>query len=153
MATEVQTKEEELREELTAILESDDLDYGEVVKLAKELAKQDPDNVRFSTDAAIIDKLGRELVSRQETAVAELIKNGYDADATQVELIFKNAEEPGGTLVVEDDGHGMTRQQVIDGFMRLSSRDKVREPVSPKYERQRVGEKGIGRFATQRLGR
>lgn len=152
MATEVQTKEEELREELTAILESDDLDYGEVVKLAKELAKQDPDNVRFSTDAAIIDKLGRELVSRQETAVAELIKNGYDADATQVELIFENAEEPGGTLVVEDDGHGMTRQQVIDGFMRLSSRDKVREPVSPKYERQRVGEKGIGRFATQRLG-
>lgn len=153
MATEIQTKEEELREELAALLQKDDIDYGEVVKLSKELAKQDPDNVRFSTDAAIIDKLGRELVSRQETAVAELIKNGYDADATQVELIFKNAEDPGGTLVVEDDGHGMTRQQLIDGFMRLSSRDKVREPVSPKYERQRVGEKGIGRFATQRLGR
>jgi len=152
MATEVQTKEEELREELAALLQKDDVDYGEVVKLSKELAKQDPDNVRFSTDAAIIDKLGRELVSRQETAVAELIKNGYDADATQVELIFKNAEDPGGTLVVEDDGHGMTRQQLIDGFMRLSSRDKIREPVSPKYERQRVGEKGIGRFATQRLG-
>jgi len=152
MATEVQTKEEELREKLGALLQKDDIDYGEVVKLSKELAKQDPDNVRFSTDAAIIDKLGRELVSRQETAVAELIKNGYDADATQVELIFKNAEDPGGTLVVEDDGHGMTRQQLIDGFMRLSSRDKVREPVSPKYERQRVGEKGIGRFATQRLG-
>lgn len=153
MTTAVQTKEEELREELAGVLENEDLDYGEVVKLAKELAKQDPNNVRFSTDAAIIDKLGRELVSRQETAVAELIKNGYDADATEVELIFKNAKEPGGTLVVEDDGHGMTRQQVIDGFMRLSSRDKVREPVSPKYERQRVGEKGIGRFATQRLGK
>lgn len=153
MATEVRPKEEELREELAALLQKDDIDYGEVVKLSKKLAKQDPANVRFSTDAAIIDKLGRELVSRQETAVAELIKNGYDADATQVELIFKNVEEPGGTLVVEDDGHGMTRQQLIDGFMRLSSRDKVREPVSPKYERQRVGEKGIGRFATQRLGR
>lgn len=153
MATEVQTKEEELREELAALLQKDDIDYDKFVKLSKELAKQDPDNVRFSTDAAIIDKLGRELVSRQETAVAELIKNGYDADATQVELIFKNSEDPGGTLVVEDDGHGMTRQQLIDGFMRLSSRDKVREPVSPKYERQRVGEKGIGRFATQRLGR
>lgn len=152
-ATEVKTKERELREELAAALAQEDIDYGRLVKLAKELAKQDPNNVRFSTDAAIIDKLGRELVSRQETAVAELIKNGYDADATQVELIFKNAEEPGGTLVVEDDGHGMTRHQLIDGFMRLSSRDKVREPVSPKYERQRVGEKGIGRFATQRLGR
>lgn len=151
--TEIQTQEEAIRAKLVAALENDEADYGEIVKLAKELAKQDPDNVRFSTDAAIIDKLGRELVSRQETAVAELIKNGYDADATKVELIFKDAEDPGGTLVVEDDGHGMTRQQLIEGFMRLSSRDKVREPVSPKYERQRVGEKGIGRFATQRLGR
>lgn len=153
MITETKPEVEALREKLLDALSQGDLDFGKVIQLANELAKQDPDNVRFSTDAAIIDKLGRELVSRQETAVAELIKNGYDADATRVELIYKNAEEPGGTLVVDDDGNGMSRQELIDGFMRLSSRDKVREPISPKYGRQRVGEKGIGRFATQRLGK
>lgn len=143
---------DKLRNDLREVLSEEDLDYGEVVRLANELAKQDPDNVRFSTDAAIVEKLGRELVSRQETAVAELIKNGYDADATEVRLVFENAEEPGGTLFVKDNGHGMTREALIDGFMRLSSRDKVREPKSPKYGRQRAGKKGIGRFAAQRLG-
>lgn len=46
----------------------------------------------------------------------------------------------------------MNRQQLIDGFMRLSSADKLHNPISPKYERIRAGRKGIGRFATQRLG-
>jgi len=153
MATEVQTKEEELREELAAVLAQEDIDYDRVVELSNELAKQDPDSVRFSTDAAIISRLGQELVSKQETAVSELIKNAYDADATKADLIFYDADEPGGTLEILDDGNGMTREQLIDGFMRISSMDKVENPISPRYNRSRAGKKGIGRFAAQRLGR
>ena len=152
MATEVQTKEEELREELAAVLAQEEIDYDRVVELSNELAKQDPDNVRFSTDAAIISRLGQELVSKQETAVSELIKNAYDADATKADLIFYDADEPGGTLEILDDGNGMTREQLISGFMRISSLDKVENPISPRYNRSRAGKKGIGRFAAQRLG-
>lgn len=152
MATEVQKKEEKLREELAAVLAQEDIDYDRVVELSNELAKQDPDNVRFSTDAAIISRLGQELVSKQETAVSELIKNAYDADATKADLIFYDADEPGGTLEILDDGNGMTREQLISGFMRISSLDKVENPISPRYNRSRAGKKGIGRFAAQRLG-
>lgn len=152
MTTEVQKKEEELREELAAVLAREDIDYDRVVELSTELAKQDPDNVRFSTDAAIISRLGQELVSKQETAVSELIKNAYDADATKAHLIFYDADEPGGTLEILDDGNGMTREQLISGFMRISSLDKVENPISPRYNRSRAGKKGIGRFAAQRLG-
>jgi signal transduction histidine kinase len=152
MATEVQAKEEDLREELAAVLAQEDIDYDRVVELSNELAKQDPDNVRFSTDAAIISRLGQELVSKQETAVSELIKNAYDADATKADLIFYDANEPGGTLEILDDGNGMTREQLISGFMRISSLDKVENPISPRYNRSRAGKKGIGRFAAQRLG-
>jgi hypothetical protein len=42
---------------------------------------------------------------------------------------------------------------LLNGFMRISTPDKVAEPTSPKYGRQRAGRKGIGRFAAQRLGR
>lgn len=38
----------------------------------------------FQADAALIDRLGRELVGRQETALIELVKNSYDADASLV---------------------------------------------------------------------
>lgn len=152
MATNVQDKAEALQSQLRELLEQDEIDFDRFVELSNELTKEDPNKVRFSADAALISRLGRELVSRQETAVSELIKNAYDADATRAELIFEDTEDPGGTLEIKDDGHGMSRQQLVDGFMRLSSMDKVENPVSPKYNRSRAGKKGIGRFAAQRLG-
>lgn len=111
------------------------------------------DTVSFSVDAGIINRLGKELVGRAETAVSELVKNAYDADATSVELLFIDTGSVGGTLEIYDNGNGMTREQLINGFMRLSSSDKFHNPVSPKFLRVRAGKKGIGRFATQRLGR
>lgn len=113
----------------------------------------DNDTVSFSVDAGIINRLGKELVGRAETAVSELVKNAYDADATQVELNFINTDNIGGVLEIYDNGNGMTRQQLVNGFMRLSSSDKFHNPLSPRFQRVRAGKKGIGRFATQRLGK
>jgi len=116
--------------------------------------KENIDNtLPFSVDAGLIDRLGRELVGRAETAVSELIKNAYDADARDVYVNFINAQEgPGGTLVIDDDGEGMTFDLLRDGFMRISSVDKVHNPISRKFKRRKAGRKGIGRFACQRLG-
>jgi len=102
----------------------------------------------FATDAAIISRLGRELVARQETALIELVKNSFDADATHVTVRFTED----GALEIEDDGIGMSRAVLIDSFLRLASDFKVQSPFSPHFKRRRAGRKGIGRFATQRLG-
>jgi len=109
--------------------------------------------VNFTVDAGIINRLGKELVGRVETAVSELVKNAYDADANQVKLNFINTDKLDGILIIEDDGTGMNENELINGFMRLSSSDKVHNPVSPIFKRVRAGKKGIGRFATQRLGK
>ena len=110
--------------------------------------------VSFSVDATHIDRLGRELVARRDTALAELIKNAYDADATQLLLTFRAATlDSPARLEIEDDGNGMTRDELIRGFMRISTSDKVDNPKSPRFNRVRAGQKGIGRFAAQRLAR
>ena len=108
--------------------------------------------VGFSVDAGLIQRLGYELVGRAETAVAELIKNSYDADATTVDIDFIESSQAGGTLLVADNGVGMTEGQLINGFMRISSTDKIHNPTSVRYGRTKAGRKGIGRFAAQRLG-
>ena len=64
--------------------------------------------LRFEVDARHIRQLGRELVADKVTALAELIKNAYDADATEVVLTFSRADQRGGTLDVVDDGSGMS---------------------------------------------
>ena len=108
--------------------------------------------VGFTVDAGLIQRLGYELVGRAETAVSELIKNAYDADATIVDVDFIDSNIKGGTLIVSDNGVGMTENQLINGFMRISSADKVHNPISKRFGRRKAGRKGIGRFATQRLG-
>ena len=142
-----------LKRALGAQLELKELDYSRVLELASKLSRLDPDKVRFSVDASHISRLGLELVAKQETAVSELVKNSFDADADTVDLIFRDTLRPGGSIEILDNGHGMSREQLIDGFMRISTQDKQSSPFSVGYKRQRAGRKGIGRFASQRLGR
>lgn len=145
--------EEEVRKELTDTLINDSNNYSKILKLSSELASFDIHNVRFSVDAGVIDRLGTELVARQETAVSELVKNSYDADAKNVSLTFENSDVVGGTLTINDNGIGMNRDQLVNGFMRISSTDKLHNPLSERFKRKRSGQKGIGRFAVQRLGK
>ncbi|SEG06031.1 histidine kinase [Halpernia humi] len=145
-------EEKIIREELSKILIDDPTNYGKILELSSKLSSFDVQNVRFSVDAGIINRLGKELVGRQETAVSELVKNAYDADAKNVKLIYVNAWNKGGTLEIIDDGTGMNKEELVNGFMRLSSSDKIHNPISNNYQRIRAGRKGIGRFATQRLG-
>ena len=107
--------ESEVKEKLSQLLSQEDLDYSAILSLSNRLSQFDKGNVRFSVDAGVIDRLGNELASRQETAVSELVKNSYDADATYVKLTFINSNETGGTLVIEDSGVGMTKEQLING--------------------------------------
>lgn len=144
--------EERIRKQLAKTLAEDPNNFNMILKLSHELMSYDRNNVRFTVDSGVIERLGRELVARHETAVSELVKNAYDADASFVSLKFLNVDNKGGTLIIEDDGSGMTRNQLVNGFMRISSTAKIHEPVSPKYKRDRAGKKGIGRFSAQRLG-
>ncbi len=137
---------------LRELLANDNPSLTQVLSLASDASKSSEDEVRFTIDAGLMNRLGIELVSKQETAVAELVKNAYDADALTVDLIFKDSASPGGSLEIIDTGSGMTREQVIDGFMRISTTEKSQNPISEKYSRSRAGRKGIGRFSSQRLG-
>lgn len=145
--------EKSTRNELALVLAKEPSNYDKILELSSKLASFDKDNVRFSVDAGVINRLGTELVGKKETAVSELVKNAYDADAVTVKLIFENSDNEGGTLRIEDDGTGMSRDELVNGFMKISSTDKVHNPISPKYKRNRAGRKGIGRFAVQRLGK
>jgi signal transduction histidine kinase len=144
---------DEIKKELGRELGKKTVDFGRISTLAAELSTLDSETAAFSVNATIIRRLGRELVAAHETAVAELVKNAFDADASYAKVIFSGTAKAGGRLIIEDDGVGMTPDQVRDGFLRIASDQKEVEPVSPLYHRKRAGQKGIGRFAVERLGK
>jgi signal transduction histidine kinase len=117
----------------------------------KSKSETESGKLQFSVDAGLLFQLGEQLVARRSVALAELIKNAYDADATKVTVLLENVTREKGTIIIEDNGTGMTFEQVKNHWMRIATDDKLRNPISPVYSRPRTGAKGIGRFATRRL--
>ncbi|MBM7568075.1 sensor histidine kinase [Paenibacillus sacheonensis] len=97
--------------------------------------------------------IGEGLIQDRYAAILELVKNSYDADSSDVIISF-NVDEgrDNFTIIVEDHGHGMSIEEVIDKWMVPSTNDKVARRKSPNG-RILQGRKGIGRYAANILGR
>ena len=106
----------------------------------------------FTVDSSLLFQLGEQLVAKPSIALAELVKNAYDADATKVTITLENVEQEGGTIIIEDDGHGMIFEELEENWMRIATNTKRENPESRIYHRPLTGAKGIGRFAARRLG-
>jgi len=106
----------------------------------------------FVVDSALLSELGERLVETVHLALAELIKNSYDADATDVEVMVMPAQKGESIITVSDNGVGMTLTDVQNYWMRIATTIKLKDRVSPRYGRPKTGSKGIGRFSCRRLG-
>jgi signal transduction histidine kinase len=108
------------------------------------------DSLKFSPD--ILARLGEELVPGIDQAILELVRNAYDADAVSCTVKLSGVNQPGGTLIIEDDGIGMSRYNIRHGWLVLGKSKKKDSPRTKKFMRQPVGEKGLGRLAALRQG-
>ncbi len=104
-------------------------------------------SVYFTVDAALLRELGERLVGKPHVALAELIKNAYDADAKHVDLKVLDDR-----IEISDDGHGMDVHAFKNYWMRIGSPHKEAQRTSPDG-RTLTGQKGVGRLAVQFLGR
>ena len=102
--------------------------------------------LKFSVDTHIFRELGELLVGRDSTALLELIKNSYDADATQVVVTAVDLGVPDrGSIVIADNGCGMDQSRFENGFLRIASRYKEEGTRRSDYfQRRYTGSKGIG---------
>ena len=119
----------------------------------------------------VINHLGKDLITTSDVAVTELIKNSLDAKAPDIRLHIYNdflqvqnsntfmfglpeelydfleeKEKATSIFIIEDNGKGMNEKQLNKGFLEVGTDIKLNE------EETMLGEKGIGRLATQRLG-
>jgi signal transduction histidine kinase len=107
----------------------------------------------FTVDARALLTLGRDSIKEHTTAVVELVKNSYDADATVVEVELKaDSRTPRKLVRIADDGHGMDSSTIDESWLRIGFSNKLTD-THTKSNRRRTGEKGIGRLSSDRLGR
>ena len=106
--------------------------------------------LNFTVDAALLQELGERLVGKPYIALAELVKNSYDADSSRV-IIEMDLEND--RIVVRDTGHGMDFEEFKGFWMRIGSIHKRRQKFSRSLKRALTGSKGVGRLAVQYLAR
>lgn len=116
-----------------------------------------PENniLKWRFDVSTFRLIGRELITDRITALFELVKNCYDANAQNVYVEFYNVgvKNSNSKIIIRDDGLGMTLSDIKDKWMVVGTASKRKEKYSPApYNRRYVGEKGIGRFAVDKLG-
>lgn len=108
----------------------------------------------FVPRARLLKLLGGELIRDEVMAINELVKNAHDADASRVSLKFLGVTDTNGEILIEDDGHGMDVDILLENWMQPAGSTKSREDRHYTPGGRRVlGEKGVGRFAIDRLGR
>src|SRR3954447_1748515 len=108
------------------------------------------EHLRFSPD--ILRRLGEELIPHADQGIVELVRNSYDADAHSCRVELIKTEKLGGILRVTDDGNGMKAESVRDGWLVLGRSGKAARQRT-KLGRLPVGDKGLGRLASLRMGR
>lgn len=136
-----------------------------VIWRAKTEEKSKPleDDFHFRISSALKDIIGRDLITDEYIAVFELVKNSYDAYATQVDIYFENIYSDNADdskIVIKDNGKGMNRDDLINKwlFVAYSAKRENEEDESFDYRdniysnRPFAGAKGIGRFSCDRLG-
>ena len=106
-----------------------------------------------------IDKLGIKMYDRVSAVLAELIANAYDADSENVKIELPFGQylarrmkgkivDQGFEIVIDDDGYGMTAQEVNDYYLNVGYNRRVtRSDRTPKHNRRVMGRKGIGKLA------
>ena len=128
-------------------------------------------NSKIKIEPRVIQHLGQDLITSPEVAVTELLKNSIDADSSKISIHIFNtytacldsncflnplpydfssyipseiSDIP--LCVIEDIGCGMSQTELEKGFLSIGTTNKVDQADT-------LGEKGIGRLSTQRLGK
>ncbi|MBZ6489630.1 ATP-binding protein [Bacillus subtilis subsp. subtilis] len=135
--------------------------------------------MRFTINSRVLEHLGKDLITSNEVAISELIKNAYDAGANKVQLHFienvkkielkdtiapvtneitaiiqKYTNKDKRIIILEDDGDGMTYEDLEKGFFTIGTDIKKKQKAQKNFnKRLPLGEKGIGRLASQRLSK
>ena len=92
----------------------------------------------------VLEHLGINLYSNVPAVLSETVANAWDADASEVRVEWNKDD---GTIVIQDDGIGMTPDDIVDRFLTVGYRRRDEQPGLTEKKRRPMGRKGIGKLS------
>lgn len=118
---------------------------------------QKNETLAFKVSAGLKNLIGRDLISDKYIAIFELVKNSYDANASNVKISYLISDQGNGKIIISDNGSGMTYNDIIQKWLFVAYSEKKPQNRSKSAYREEIkrevaGAKGVGRFSCDRLG-
>ena len=79
------------------------------------------EKLHFKVSSGLKDIIGKDLITNELVAIFELVKNGYDADATEINLIINSYEN---YIIIQDNGKGMNRDDIENKWLFVAHSEK-----------------------------
>jgi signal transduction histidine kinase len=111
----------------------------------------------FKTNTLLKNLVGKDLINDDNIAIVELVKNSYDARSNEVLVRFTEFLTKEGTstkqsqIIIADQGTGMDLTDIEDKWLNIAFSDKIL--LEQEKGAYLAGNKGIGRFSCDRLGK
>lgn len=116
------------------------------------------ERLQFKVGAGLKNIIGRDLITDDYIAIFELVKNSFDAHATEVEIVFENIKTINGRILIVDNGKGMNYNDLLNKWLFVAYSAKKDGSEDTDYRKKLnkktyyAGAKGIGRFSCDKLG-
>jgi signal transduction histidine kinase len=117
--------------------------------------------VSFRTNVLLKSIIGKDLITDDNIAVLELVKNSFDAGSKESNIIFRNVipkqeikeykKLNSSEIIIFDSGSGMSEYDLINKWLNIAYSDK--KAKKEEHNRTLAGNKGVGRFSCDRLGK
>jgi HSP90 family molecular chaperone len=101
----------------------------------------------MSISLSVLKHLGKGLYSNVPAVLSEIVANAWDADAENVHI---DIDPDNGVIVITDDGHGMTQNDINTKYLTVGYQKREMEPnkgITPRFKRDPMGRKGIGKLS------
>lgn len=112
----------------------------------------------FKISSGLKNLIGSELITDNFVAIFELVKNSFDANASEVNITFENIYSSSAKIIIQDNGKGMNYNDLINKWLFVAYSAKKDGTEESDYRNQirsnrhYAGAKGVGRFSCDRLG-
>ncbi|OEE58363.1 hypothetical protein A1OS_04150 [Enterovibrio norvegicus] len=116
------------------------------------MSEKSQGSLHFEISSALKSVIGQDLITNDFIAIFELVKNSFDANAKNVDLVFEESNETINKIFIIDDGKGMSYEELVNKWLFVAYSAKKDGTEDNSSSRVYAGNKGVGRFSCDRVG-
>lgn len=111
------------------------------------------EKIYFNFSYFALKLLGKGLYNNPWNAIAELVANGLDAQATSVKLYINMSDKKHSTIEILDNGTGMDYEDLAEKYVFMGKDKRQDKNISDDIRNSYMGRKGIGKLAALYLSK